>query len=309
MAVELAREGAKSSLGSNELSLEPCSSYETLLADLVDASSLSHDLLDQVLTQLNTIFYSSGPSNPALSMHGPRLIRERNTCPQRVPPGVMGLLNVGLIQHNQNQIDRAVSTYLQALSSWMQHLPESHPAEGVLMVICSAVGAALESASRDEAALAVYTLGVVAGTQEPEPTPELGYCNGCMGSVLFHMGLFESARAYFRTSLDIRTKLRDSNRVRVSDEEVAVVQNNLGACSVALTDNVHGMEMYKLAYAVLREKHAPNHAYVCAVNQNMQRAKLNIGNHEVNMSLVPRPIFRPKKPKKEKSGKKKKKKK
>ena len=52
---------------------------------------------------------------------------------------------------------------------------------------------ALESGLRDEAALAVYALGVRVGSQLPEATPELGYCSACLGSVLFHLGVYDPA--------------------------------------------------------------------------------------------------------------------
>lgn len=176
------------------------------------------------------------------------------------------------------------------------------------MVICGAIGAALESAQDDETALAVYSLGLVAGQQMNDPTAELGYCHGCMGSALFHMGVWDQALEHFDESLQIRLDLSSQDETLVTLDELAVVENNIGACCVAMEDNVRGMKSYKSAVSRLRDKYPAHHTFVMTVQQNIQRARLNLGNHEVDMTLLPRPIFRPKKEKKAKKGKKKKKK-
>lgn len=218
------------------------------------------------------------------------------------------LVAAGLIYHNRGQVDLAVSTYTEALSSWVKALPRGHSVQNVLMVICGAIGGALESALKDEAALAVYTLGVVAGKQLPEPSLELGYCLGCMGSALFHMGSYDTALPQLQACFDLRSTLDAAEESVVTVEELAVAENNIGACCVAMENNVTGMKFYKSAYDRLREKYQPHHTFVMSVQQNIQRARLNLCNHDVDMSLMPRPIFRPKKEKKAKGGKKKKKK-
>eukprot|EP00658_Telonema_sp_P-2_P027626 TRINITY_DN21308_c0_g1_i3.p1 TRINITY_DN21308_c0_g1~~TRINITY_DN21308_c0_g1_i3.p1 ORF type:complete len:316 (-),score=59.08 TRINITY_DN21308_c0_g1_i3:174-1121(-) len=302
MAVDLAMERARSGSPSRKMALEPMNSYGTLLAELVDAAGVSPDILDHVTSEVRIIFSSGvGIKRPmAESVHGPRLIRERSNCPRQVPEAVLGLLNVGLIYHNQGQVEHSVSTYVHALVAWIKVLPVDHRPEQVLMVICGAIGAALESSTQDEVALAVYLLGVAAAGPGGEETPELGYCHGCVGSVLFHMHMYDEALRYFRTSLEIRCHLKEVSPEVAAEDEVAVIENNIGACSVAVVDNVYGMACFKSAHTSLRERYPPNHAYVCCVAQNMERAKLNLCNHEVNMALVPRPIFRSKKEKKSK---------
>jgi len=323
MAVESARESAGDNRNT-ELTLMPQESYDhSLLVDLLGRASLSNqdELLNEVLADMERIFLALAPKRrPTPALHGPRLIREHSTCPDSLPEDVLGLLNVGLIYHNDKQIDLAVAAYQEALTAWIAELPRSHNRQMALMVIACAVGGALESGLRDEAALAVYALGVRVGSQLPEATPELGYCCACLGAVLFHLGVYDPALQHLQQARKIRmdvknvaaercVKIGRTEGPRTELDELAIVENNIGACFMAIEDNVHGMESYKTAYAVLRALHPPHHAYVQSVVQNIDRARLNMANHEIDMTREARPIFRAKKEKKAKKGKGKKKKK
>lgn len=100
MAVDMGTQQARSGAGSNDLCLqvkrddEPYDSR--LLLDLINRASLAEDLMDDVLRTLNKVFHTPVPKRRLTpTLNGPRLIRERGTCPHQVPEGVVGLLNVG----------------------------------------------------------------------------------------------------------------------------------------------------------------------------------------------------------------------
>jgi len=307
----------------SDLTLVPLEAYDhSLLLDLLHRASIENgeDLLNEMLSEMERIYMALAPKRRLVpTMNGPRLIREHSTCPDDVPEDVLGLLNVGLIYHNDKKTDLAVCAYLEALSSWILKLPRSHTAQMAVMVVACAVGGALESGTNDEAAMAVYLLGTRIGEKFAAPTPELGYCYACLGSVLFHLGMYDAALEQLKLARKIRmdvkevaaekcTRLERANGPAAELDELAIVENNIGACYVAIEDNVRGMEAYKTAYNVLRAQHQPHHAYVTSVVQNMERARLNVSNHEVDMTREARPIIRAKKEKKKKGGKKKKKK-
>ena len=99
MAVDMAMQQARAGEGSRDLCLKVHNEYHSeLLDDLISRSSLSSQLLDDVAQTMQTLFRTSvSRARLTPTLHGPRLIRERSTCPRHVPEGVIGLLNVGIV--------------------------------------------------------------------------------------------------------------------------------------------------------------------------------------------------------------------
>ena len=79
------------------------------------------------------------------------------------------------------------------------------------MFCLCAIGGCLESDTTQEQghldpiALAIYMLAVLIGGKKA--SPELALSQSCMGTVLFHIGLFDRALQAFKKAYQIRTEI------------------------------------------------------------------------------------------------------
>lgn len=99
---------------------------DSLIQHLVSECALEPDLLETIYNDLSDIFDTHSRALPMPTFRKPQLIRESSNCPSGIPEDVLGLLDVGLIYHNQGSVQLAVGTYIQAIHAWLKNLPEAH---------------------------------------------------------------------------------------------------------------------------------------------------------------------------------------
>lgn len=148
---------------------------------------------------------------------------------------------------------------------------------------------------------------MLTGERQAPNTVELALACSCVGSVCFHLGVYDQALLSFQKASLIRTELA-MNDVKpgqsVTAEEMAIVSNNMGVCNAALEENVPALDLYEKAYHILREHCGPAHVFTACVIRNIERCNLNHAYHD-----IPDPKERPaypiirRKPVKAKKGK------
>ena len=87
-----------------------------------DGMSVEQEHLDSIYDSISDMFEDKGrvatraqQANP--TFHTPQLIRESSNCPAGMEGDVLGLLDVGLMHHNNNETRLAVATYIEALKA------------------------------------------------------------------------------------------------------------------------------------------------------------------------------------------------
>lgn len=323
MAVELALERSRSMKMKRGVELDGEIGLEDDLVErLVDECSIDSDFVEIVYNDMSDMFEErvvtrAMQANP--TFYSPQLIRESSNCPSGMTADVLGLLDVGLMHHNNGSTRLAVSTYIEALRSWLKNLPSTHTEAQAAMFCMCAIGGVLESDATaeqghyDPIALAIYMLAVVNGESKAPNTIELAQANSCAGTAMFHVGSFKRALESFQKASIVRTNLALGDvkvGQSVTAEEMGIVYNNIAVCHASMDENVQALENYMKAYHIFREHCGANHCYTACVQRNLDKVQRNMADHPPVDKLRPTdPILRPKKEKKGKKGKGKKKKK
>lgn len=294
---------------------------------MCDECEIGSDVLEEIYDTMSDMFEERVITAHMLAKPtylSAQLIRESSNCPSGLTSDILGLLDVGLMHHNDRQTKHAVATYIEAIRAWFKNLRKgklasthSEAQAGMFCMCC--IGAVLESDTTgepgeyDPIALAIYMLAVALGESKAPKSIELALAHSSMGSVLFHIGIYRRALECYQKASLIRTNLALDDvhpGQSVTPDEMAIVWNNTGVCHAALDENVAALNEYRKAYHIFREHCGANHMYTAAAQRNIERVQHNIAEHDSQslVKLVPDRILRPKKEKKGKKGKGKKKK-
>jgi len=95
-----------------------------------DGLAQEQEILDQIFGTISDMFEDKGrvptraqQANP--TFYTPQLVRESTNCPGGIEGDVLGLLDVGLMHHNNSETRLAVATYIEALKAASQPLPRA----------------------------------------------------------------------------------------------------------------------------------------------------------------------------------------